>query len=266
MTNSLLLNLVALATLVPAVLLPLRKDGDRDWLFWGVVGLAVAGSLFCVIRQLNDNWNPGLSVTLWVDIAASLVVFAVVAAINRLAWRLLVLLLPYLMVLGLLAALSAGMPQPSAPEVFPTGWIEAHILVSIITLGMLTLAAVSALAAFLQVRALKTKRPNAVTRLLPPVAESEWLNERLLALSELVLGLGVLSGMATQYRQSGTVLSFTNKELFTLLAFVVIGLLLIGRRVCGVRGVVAARVVLLAYLLVILGYFGAKFVHQVLLV
>ena len=71
--------------------------------------------------------------------------------------------------------------------------------------------------------------------------------------------------MATQYLENGSVFKLDHKNLLSLLAFVVIGALLIGRRVCGVRGQIAARVVLLAYLLLILGYFGVKFVNQVLL-
>lgn len=263
MFDSLTMSLAATAALLPAVLLPLRRDGGRDGTFWALLLLAVVGPLVWAVTLFAGDWNASLTADLWVGIAASLVVYAVTAAIDSQAWRLLPLLAPYLFILGALATVFATAPQ--RPLSGHPAWLEAHIVVSVLTLGGLTLASVAALASFLQARALKLKRPTGLTRLLPPVAASERLSERLLLFSELVLFLGVGSGMATAYRESGSLLTFNHKTLFTLIAFVVIGLLLIGRRVCGVRGQVAARVVLLSYLLIILGYFGVKFVHQVLL-
>ena len=71
--------------------------------------------------------------------------------------------------------------------------------------------------------------------------------------------------MATQYSETGPLLLLQHKTLLSLLAFGLIGLLLIGHRVCGVRGRMAARVVLVSYLLLTLAYPGVKFVTQVLL-
>ena len=68
-----------------------------------------------------------------------------------------------------------------------------------------------------------------------------------------------------EYLETGNALILDHKNILSLLAFLVIGVLLVGRRICGVRGQIAARVVLAAYLLLILGYFGVKFVRQVLL-
>ncbi len=265
MSNSIAFNLAALFALIPAALLPLRRSGARDGLFWGLLGLAVAGPLLWAAGQVSGRWQTNLSADLWVGIAASLVLFAGIAAFHRQAWRLTPLMMPYMMLLGLMASVfDRATGQPLASDA-PAGWLDLHIVVSIITLGLLTVAAAAALASFLQARALKFKRPNGLTRMLPAVSESDRLFERLLVLSELVLGLGVVSGMATEYSETGSLLSMNHKTLFSLLAFGIIGLLLIGRRVCGVRGQMAARVVLLAYSLVILGYFGVKFVKQVLL-
>jgi ABC-type uncharacterized transport system permease subunit len=56
-----------------------------------------------------------------------------------------------------------------------------------------------------------------------------------------------------------------HKTLLSLVAFGLISALLLGHRVCGVRGRVAARVVMIAYLLLTLAFPGVKFVTQVLL-
>ena len=96
------------------------------------------------------------------------------------------------------------------------------------TYGLLTIAAVAGFAVFLQERALKAKRPTALTRLLPPMAASETLELRLLAAAEAVLALGLLSGMAAEHFLGGRLLPLDHKTLFSLAAFVVIGALAAG--------------------------------------
>jgi ABC-type uncharacterized transport system permease subunit len=71
--------------------------------------------------------------------------------------------------------------------------------------------------------------------------------------------------MAAEYFLGGGLLPFTHKTLFSLAAFVVIGALLIARNRRGIRGRQAARLALLAYLLLTLAYPGVKFVTDVVL-
>lgn len=265
MSNPLVLNLAALVALLPAALMPLRRAAGRDGVFWAVLALAVAGPAVWAAVLVGDAWRTGLAATLWVSIAVSMVLFAGVVATSRQAWRLTPLLLPYLLLLGVLASLVGGQPARNLSGGAPALWLDLHIVVSVVTYGLLTIASVAALGAFLQERALKTKRPTALTRMLPPVADSERLSVRLLLASEIVLGLGLLTGMATQYFASGRLVELEHKTLLSFLAFAVIGGLLIMHRLTGVRGRMAARFVLLGYLLLTLGYPGVKFVTQVLL-
>lgn len=264
MTHPLIFNVAALAALIPAALVSLRRGQGKDGLFLSVLGLAIAGPVIWAAAQLSDTWHTGLSTSLWVIIAASLTLFGGMVVSVHQAWRLTPLLLPYLLALGLIASLFAGAPERGLPASTPPAWIELHILIAVVTFALLTMAAVSALAAFLQERALKLKRPSALTRMLPAVADSEELSTRMLAASEFVLGLGLVTGMITLYLESGVLITFDHKTVLSVLAFVVIGALLIGRRVCGVRGRIAARVVLTAYLLLMLALPGVKLV-QVLL-
>ncbi len=71
--------------------------------------------------------------------------------------------------------------------------------------------------------------------------------------------------MAIQYYETGAVLEFTHKTIFSLLAFFVIAGLLIVHSRFGLGGRRVARTVLVAYLLLSLGYPGVKFVTDVLL-
>ena len=112
----------------------------------------------------------------------------------------------------------------------------------------MTIAAVAALAAMLQERALEGKRPSLATRMLPSVADCDQLMVRLLIISEIVLSVGLATGMALQYGDSGRLLVLDHKTILTATAFAVIGALLVAHYRTGLRGRKAARFVLLAYL------------------
>ena len=266
MANTTILSLAALVALIPAAVLPLRHAATRpDLLFWAAVAVALAGPGAHVVVLLGDGWPTGLAPALWVSIAVSLAMFAVLASTSREGWRLRPLLLPYLILLGLVAAVWGRAPAQATLTSAPDAWLVLHIVASVATYGLCTLAAVAAAAAFLQERALKNKRPTALSRVLPSISDASLLEVRLLAVSEAVLALGIVSGMARDYLSSGQLLHFDHKTLLAMLAFLVIGVLLFLHQRSGLRGQRAARLVLLAYLLLTLAYPGVKFVTDVLI-
>lgn len=265
MFQGFLYDLGAALSMVPLALVNRRVEARRDGPFWIAMAVAVAGPATHAVGQLSGPWHTGFAMALWVAIAVSMAIFAGLAATARNAWRMAPLLAPYMIALGLLAAVwrTAVGPRLAAPV--PLGWLELHIGVSVVTYGLLTLAAVAALAAFLQERALKRKRRTPLTVMLPPVADSEALSGRLLLASEVVLGAGLATGMAVQYMENHRLLVVDHKTLLSILAFVVILALLASRRLWGVRGRAAARGILVAYLLLTLAYPGVKFVTDVIL-
>jgi len=264
MPEQTIFSLSAIVALVPSALLPFRKDHSRDMIFWLVLAVAVAGPVNRVLVSMAGSWRTDLSTTLWVTVAATMSVFAFITILTRETWRLTPLISAYMAVLGILAAVWSQVPhEPLAAA--SGGWIGVHITVSVATYALVTIAAVAALAAFLQERALKRKRPTALTRLLPSVADCEWLLVRLLVLGEIVLALGLATGMALQHGETGTLLVLDHKTILTITTFIVIGGLLIAHFKTGLRGRKAARIVLLAYLLLTLGYPGVKFVTDVIL-
>jgi len=265
MPHHLVFCLSALASLIPAFIVAVRRDGGRDVLYWVTLAIAVVGPGTWSLVQMAGTWHPGLSMTLWVTVAASMAIFAGLAAVTGQAWRLTPLMVPYMFGVGFLATIWWREPEKHLIATAPAGWIELHILVSVATYALVTIAAIAALAASLQERALKAKRPTALTHLLPSMADCEDLLVKLLVLSEIVLAVGVASGMATQYGTTGALLAFDHKVVLTIASFFVIGGLLIAHFRSGMRGRKAARLVLLAYLLLTLGYPGVKFVTDVLM-
>jgi ABC-type uncharacterized transport system permease subunit len=265
MTNGYLLSLGAVVALLPVTLLAWRRPGAALPSFWILLAVAIAGASTVVAVHQGHGWTPGLSQALWATIAACLLIFAALGALVRESLRLSILLLPYLLLLGLLATCVAGLPSAPLSAGAATAWLDLHILISVATYGLVTLAAVASLALFLQERALKAKRPTAITRALPSMTDCETLEVRLMAIGLLVLGVGLLTGMATEYMEAHRLLVLDHKTVFSLLAFLAIGILLLLHRVSGLRGRKAARIALLAYLLLTLAYPGVKVVTQIIL-
>jgi ABC-type uncharacterized transport system permease subunit len=266
--DKLLIGLAAIAAQVPAALLPFRRTTERaDMAFWVLLLVALLGPAAYVGSQLAGQWHSGLSATLWVSVTASAGLFLLLCVITREAWRLTPLLLPYLALLSLIAVIWAHAPAHMRPPMAMNvdGWLLAHIVLSVLTYAFATVAAVAGAAVFLQERALKRKRPTRLTAVLPAVADAEFLQVRLLAAAGLVLGIDILSGMVVEYFATGTPIHFEHKPLLSILAFaVILGLLVLHHRT-GMRGRSVARLVLVAYLLLTLGYPGVKFVTDVLL-
>jgi ABC-type uncharacterized transport system permease subunit len=264
MNGSMVMSLSALLTLLPACFWPYYRALKRpDRVYWALLSLAFLGAAVYSILVFLDGWNTGFSYTLWVSIACSLAIFMICAAAKSEAWRLSPLLLPYLALLALLATIwSQSGPRESA-VVFDS-WLTFHVAVSVLTYALCTLAAVAAMAVFIQERALKSKRPNLFSRLLPAIVHAEGLQLRLLTAAEFVLLLGIISGMAERTTSGGALLAFDHKTLFSLLAFALIGALLLLHLKSGLRGRRAARLALIAYLLLTLAYPGVKFVTEVL--
>jgi ABC-type uncharacterized transport system permease subunit len=264
MHGSLLLNLSALVSLVPISALSWRRPSGRDSVFWILLAVAVIGPAIAASAELAQGWLGSLAASLWLSIAASMLLFVVVSIVTRHGWRLTPLLAPYLFLFGLGAALADQLPR-TPPTAAPAAWEEAHALFGLATYGLLTIAAIAGLAVFLRERALKAHRPGRLAALLPSVADAELLQIQLLAASGAVLGLGLVSGGATQFIESGRFMEMNHKSIFAFSAFVVIALLLVLHHRTGLRGRRAARFVLLAYLLLTLAYPGVKFVTEVLL-
>ncbi len=264
--ENVLLNYSALAALMPASLQAFRRAPARDAAFWTLLALATAGPAAWALARAAGPWPTGFADTLWLTIAATMAVYLLAAVLLRHAWRLAPLVTGYMLVLGVLATIWAG--QPERYLVVGAGdeaWVRAHIAAALLTYGIVTVAAIAALAAWFQDYALKHKQPPPFSRALPSVRDCERLLVRLLVIGESVLALGLATGAALQYSETGAFLAFNHKTVLTIAAFAVLACLLSAYRLGGVRGKMSARVVLLGYLLLTLGYPGVKFVTDVLM-
>ena len=265
MSGSILPHAVALVLLLPAAVVPWRVQHGRDGLFWGSLGLAVLAALTWATIQVEPHWSTGFATALWLTIAATLLAYLLFVLLAAEAWRLSGLLLPYLVLLGIIAMVWSQAPEQPVPPGESLAWLGIHVLLSVGTYVLLTLAAVTGAAVVLQERALKRRAPNRISKSLPSLADAEAMEYRLLAASEVVLAAGIVTGMGAQYALDGSLFAFNHKTVLTVAAFVVIGALLLARVLWGMRGRRAARIVLIGYLLLTLAYPGVKFVTDVVL-
>ena len=260
------LSLIALTTILPAVAQAFRGAASRDAMFWAAMAIGIAGPVAWVFVHYSPAWQTGLSATIWVTIAASMTLYAIISVVFHQAWRLSSLVAGYMLLLGLAAIIlqnsNGGGLQASPGD---RAWVNVHIAAAIVTYGLVTIAAIAAFAAFMQERTLKRKQPTGLTRHLPSIADCESLQVTLLRYGETILAVGLATGMSLQYRETGRLLPANHKTVLTLAAFVVIGALLVAQKWAGVRGRLAARLALLGYLLLTLGYIGVKFVTGVLI-
>jgi ABC-type uncharacterized transport system permease subunit len=257
------ITIIAALTLLPAAFSGWRTDDGKGPVFWAL--LLAPAVLFggWLVGRLQSGWHADISDALFIVVAVTTLLFALIAARDAAARRLTVLLFPYLFLLCMLALLAGGAGAPALGDV--DAWTALHIGAGVIAYAFITIAAIAAVGVLLQERMLKAKSASAWTRRLPAVAEGERAEIRSLLAGEIALAIGILSGMAVQWRTSASLLEFNHKILLTMLAFAAVGVLLILRARFGLRGRAAARYVLLSYLLVTLGYVGVKIVKDILL-
>jgi len=260
-----LFPLSALAALLPAAIWSWRSP-RRDPVLLLLIAVAAAGPASWAVALMAGGWRTGLAPALWVSIAATGFEFLILAVATREGWRLAPLVLPYLLALGVLAFLVDAPAAQRLSRGVPEAWVDLHILASVATYGLVGLSAVASLAVLLQGRALKHRQGGGrLADVLPSLTTAERLEFGLLAAAEAVLGLGILTGAASEWFASEELIGLGHKTVFAILAFLVIGGLLAAHRFTGLRGRRAARLVLLAWLLLTLAYPGVKLVKDLIL-
>ncbi len=264
MSDSIAFSMTAFAAILPAVIASFGRNQARNATYWFVLGLAVLGPVIWLVVRSHGEWRTEFSTAIWVTVSATLLTFAAIALITREGWRLSPIVTPYMAILAFIAVIWENKGH-DAPEILDNPWIVFHIMISVLTYAVVTMAACAAVAAFLKERALKNKSQTPMIQRLPSISDCDTLQVGLLTLGEMVLALGLVTGIAASVAHGGDVLPTDHKTVFAILAFIVIGILLLIHKRTGVRGRQAARLVLAAYLLLTVAYLGVKFVTDVLI-
>ncbi|MCB1560993.1 MAG: cytochrome c biogenesis protein CcsA [Xanthomonadales bacterium] len=161
-----------------------------------------------------------------------------------------------------LSVLAYGLFGVHAPE--SMGWpLQLHAGLALLAYAMLAVAALLALLLWRQERALRRHELRTLMHRFPPLTLLESLMFRLIAAGFLVLTLALLSGAL--FVDNLFAQHLVHKTVLSILAWLTFCVLLFGRWRYGWRGRRAVRWTLLAMALLLLAFFGSKFVLEVIL-
>lgn len=175
------------------------------------------------------------------------------------------LLLPIIYCFATLVQLAAALlPAGSQVQHFEQSpWLLAHIVVALMAYVLLIMATLYSFQVSYISHKLKQKAPLATGTKLPPLMQAESLLFRLVLLGTIMLGCTLISG--AMFSDDWFAKHNLHKNVLSFLAFVTYVILLIGHYRAGWRGRMANSLSLVGAVLLTLAYFGARFVHEVLL-
>jgi ABC-type uncharacterized transport system permease subunit len=257
--------IAAIFALLPLSILACRGRLERNALGWLLLAAALVGGSAPAIAELQSGWRAGLAASLHVTVAATLVVFVAAAVLDEAALRRAALVGPYALLLIALGWLASGIEVEPPVPIAPGAWFAGHVLLAIAAYASLTLSALAACGVLLEERAFKARTDSWATRVLPPLAETEALQNALLKLAAILLLLALATGAANEFLTVGQAVAFTHKILLSFLGFAVVVVLLVLHHRTGLRGRKAAQWLLAGYLLLTLAYPGVKFVREILM-
>lgn len=263
MLDFILLSFVLLGYVGGATCLVLEAVGARHPPPTAVLGAGVtalvaqAGLLFLPTltgHPLSTHFFAALSLVAWA--------MAAVMTLTQGRTRARVMLAVIWPIAALAAVLDVLVPAP--PSEGGANWqIRLHVVIALSAYALLSIAALQALVVAWQEHSLRRKRFNLMLRALPPLSAMEELLFQYIVAGFAMLTLTILSGAL--FIENMLAQHLLHKTVLTLLAWLVFGMLIFGRWKFGWRGRTAVRWTLIGMLVLLLAFFGSKFVLEILL-
>lgn len=141
--------------------------------------------------------------------------------------------------------------------------LETHILMSILAYSLLSIAVAQALLLYIQNKYLHNKHPAGFLHSLPSLETMENMLFRLIELGVIALSISLLSGFINLENMFAQHLA--HKTILSIIAWGLFVILLWGRYMFGWRGKIAIKWSISAFILLMLAYFGSKFVLELVL-
>jgi ABC-type uncharacterized transport system permease subunit len=270
---SIVLILFLLPAVLYAVVWRLSLVGERP----ALAATALALALIVHAGTFVLPWQEGrfyygfaklLSATVWIGVLL-VWIESTRFEINRLAS----LLAPLAIVLVVLPHFFPGVAFDlgAQPPLF-----VPHLIVGTLAYGVMFLAAMQALLMAAAQHRLSPRRAGEHAgpltsllargnRPLPPLMVLERILFRVITTGFVLLLLTTITGIVFSEETFGKPLPLTHKTVFSLVATIFVGLLLVGRWLWGWRGRIAIRMTLGGFALLLLSYVGSRFVLEVVL-
>lgn len=225
-----------------------------------------AGAIALHALVIYGGTLPALGINLSLTGAFSLVAWVVVSLyLLGSQWRPVDNLGVIVMPLAALTVLVEWLWPGQLPIALTSRAQAIHIVVAIVAYSLLCLAAVQSLMLLAQEHRLRQRHPDGLVRALPPMQTMEEIMFQMIGLGFLLLTITLVSGVFFSEAMFGTPFRLTHHVVLAALGWVVYLLLLLGRWRFGWRGRTAVRWTLGGFTLLLLAYFGSKFVVEVIL-
>lgn len=233
------------------------KDPRLEPLAWVLILVAIIGHSDAIMLRFHGHFSIGLFEALSL-LGWTLAALACLISIDR-----------HNRVLGAILMLSAGVGSAAGAingRVYTEatmGWdLTAHILLSMAAAALLFAAAVTAILLVFLDRRLRTRRIADLSSGLPPLDALEKIMFRLVAAGFGLLTLALITGFV--FVTNLFTQNLVQKTVLSILAWLIFGVLLIGRLRFGWRGRSAVRWTLSGFGILAVAYFGVKFVLEYL--
>ncbi|MGQ4878341.1 cytochrome C assembly family protein [Billgrantia sp. LNSP4103-1] len=224
----------------------------------GMLGLLFHLPAALQLIDQSPGQMPGLSTSAAV-LTAIMIVLLLGVSLAKPVLNVAVALFP---ISGLALLLAVGLPSPERTGGMTPG-IALHAMSSALAFGVLFIAACQAVLLGLQNQALRHHHIRGMVQVLPPLTTMERVLFELIWAGMVLLTLSIVSGFL--FLDSMFAQHLAHKTILSLAAWVIFAILLISHHVLGWRGMRAVRWTLGGCAVLLLAYFGSKFVLEVIL-
>lgn len=191
---------------------------------------------------------------------AAMNIIVMLSALRKPTENLFLILLPF----TCLALALSAMVFTRSPVVSDLSYpMVAHILLSIVAYSLLTLATLQALLLNYQNSRLKSHHVKSVIGVFPPLQTMESLLFDLVWAGFILLTMSIGTGVI--FIEDLFAQQLSHKTVFSLFSWLLYAVLLAGRHALGWRGKIATRWVIAGFVMLMLAYFGSKFVIEIVM-
>lgn len=228
------------------------------------LGLGFAGLLFhAILLYQNIVTDSGLNLGFFGAgslISWTVLLLLLLSSLSKPVENLGIALLP---LAALTIALEMSLPAEHLLGADAPWGLRVHVMISLLAYSLLTLASVQSVLLAVQDHHLRHRHPGGFIRALPPLQTMETLLFEMIALGFALLTLSLLTGamfLEDMFNQR-----LAHKTVLSIIAWAVFAILLWGRHKSGWRGQKALIWTLVGFVVLMLAYFGSKFVIELVL-
>ncbi len=225
----------------------------------GAFGLVFHLALIIILADLGALSTSSLS-TSAILLGALVVLLLILVSLFKPVLNAAVALFP---LAGVTLLLSAGLNGTDQGSSMITPGIALHALSSALAFAVLSIAAVQAVIFGLQNQALRHHHTRGIVQSLPPLTTMERLLFELIWAGMALLTVSIASGIL--FLDNLFAQHLAHKTILSLAAWVIFATLLFSHHRLGWRGMRAVRWTLGGCAILLLAYFGSKFVLEVLI-